>query len=278
MLVKLLLTAACLAWAAPATAQIRAPAQDECPQGREIRAKKQFPPAMTDCEVLDADMSRINSRHTIVKAPTVETPQGPSYDCSKALKPVEKLICSDKQLAELEWLVSGAFKKALDNQIDKTALIAEQQQFNIARNNCPKEFPTEVRACVQQLLGSRAMYLSTLWKKETTIATPVDLPLVQLSQKQPSNDGPVVFNDKLKPDIGPKSVEHIVILVAILAVYFFPTLTAYSRGHHNRGAIGVLNFMLGWTFLGWVAALVWAFTQPASAGVDGPGRTEPRLR
>jgi hypothetical protein len=45
------------------------------------------------------------------------------------------------------------------------------------------------------------------------------------------------------------------LLVALaLAIYFIPTLMAKK----NRSAILVLNLFLGWTFLGWVIALVWA--------------------
>lgn len=43
-------------------------------------------------------------------------------------------------------------------------------------------------------------------------------------------------------------------------LYFIPTLISLVRGHHNRLAICVLNIFLGWTCLGWIASLVWAFT------------------
>ena len=39
----------------------------------------------------------------------------------------------------------------------------------------------------------------------------------------------------------------------------FPGI-AGARRHHQTGAILVLNLLLGWTLLGWIAALVWAFT------------------
>jgi hypothetical protein len=51
------------------------------------------------------------------------------------------------------------------------------------------------------------------------------------------------------------------ILLLALILYFCPTGIAFRRGHHNRNAIFVLNLFLGWTLLGWVAALVWANTQ-----------------
>lgn len=42
--------------------------------------------------------------------------------------------------------------------------------------------------------------------------------------------------------------------------YFLPTIIAAARGHHNGGAVFALNLLLGWTVLGWIAALVWAVT------------------
>ena len=50
-------------------------------------------------------------------------------------------------------------------------------------------------------------------------------------------------------------------LIIGAAVYFVPSITAYVRHHHNRLAILILNVFLGWTLLGWVAALVWASTR-----------------
>lgn len=48
------------------------------------------------------------------------------------------------------------------------------------------------------------------------------------------------------------------LLVTIIAIYFVPTFVAGN--HKNKGAIFALNLLLGWTLLGWVAALVWALT------------------
>lgn len=48
------------------------------------------------------------------------------------------------------------------------------------------------------------------------------------------------------------------VLSLVLLVYFVPTLVAARRGHRNALAVFLLNFFLGWTLLGWVAALVWA--------------------
>jgi len=35
---------------------------------------------------------------------------------------------------------------------------------------------------------------------------------------------------------------------------------ALARGHRNAVAITAVNILLGWTFVGWVVALVWSLT------------------
>jgi hypothetical protein len=46
----------------------------------------------------------------------------------------------------------------------------------------------------------------------------------------------------------------------VAVIYFAPAITAYSRKHLNASAILLLNLLLGWTFIGWVIAAVWAST------------------
>lgn len=41
-------------------------------------------------------------------------------------------------------------------------------------------------------------------------------------------------------------------------LYFIPGFVATARNHPNQTAIVILNIVAGWTFLGWVIALVWA--------------------
>ena len=54
------------------------------------------------------------------------------------------------------------------------------------------------------------------------------------------------------------------LLVLVSGGYFIPTLVAYCRRHHNAGAIFFLNFLLGWTIIGWVIALFWACSEVRS--------------
>ena len=59
------------------------------------------------------------------------------------------------------------------------------------------------------------------------------------------------------------------ILIAIsILLYFIPAIV--GRKKTNSTAIFWLNFLLGWTVIGWVGSLVWALTKEASAQVIQP--------
>jgi CDP-diglyceride synthetase len=60
------------------------------------------------------------------------------------------------------------------------------------------------------------------------------------------------------------------ILCAIL--YFLPAIIASRREHRNRNAILMLDLLAGWTFVGWVVAMVWACTDNVESRIGGfPG-------
>ena len=50
------------------------------------------------------------------------------------------------------------------------------------------------------------------------------------------------------------------IIIIGLVIYFAPSIA----GWNTKGASGIiiLNLFLGWTFLGWIAALIWAVQSP----------------
>jgi len=52
--------------------------------------------------------------------------------------------------------------------------------------------------------------------------------------------------------------------VLLLAVYFVPYFVASSKEHPQTQAIFVCNLLLGWTFLGWAVALIWACVETES--------------
>ena len=58
-------------------------------------------------------------------------------------------------------------------------------------------------------------------------------------------------------------------MIVSVFLYFLPGILAFSRKHLHAGAILALNFLLGWTILGWIVALVWSLMNQR--------RPEPRL-
>jgi len=61
--------------------------------------------------------------------------------------------------------------------------------------------------------------------------------------------------------------------VALLLLYLLPMCVAGFREHPNFNAITVLNIVAGWTFIGWVVALVWAcleIKRPAARVITDP--------
>jgi uncharacterized membrane protein len=41
-------------------------------------------------------------------------------------------------------------------------------------------------------------------------------------------------------------------------LYFFPSIMAIKKNHNNLAGIMILNVFLGWTLVGWVAAMIWS--------------------
>ena len=50
----------------------------------------------------------------------------------------------------------------------------------------------------------------------------------------------------------------IVLIPLFLIAYFIPFFVASAREHRFSNAIGLINLLLGWTVIGWLAAIIWA--------------------
>ena len=53
-----------------------------------------------------------------------------------------------------------------------------------------------------------------------------------------------------------------------LAIYFIPVVIAYVRKHNHIGAITILTIFLGWTFVGWLAAVLWSLNSDVKEDND----------
>jgi hypothetical protein len=57
-------------------------------------------------------------------------------------------------------------------------------------------------------------------------------------------------------------------VILVIGLYFLPVLVGATRSVPNIGSIAVINFFLGWTFIGWVVAMAMASrSQPAPVHV-----------
>lgn len=56
-----------------------------------------------------------------------------------------------------------------------------------------------------------------------------------------------------------EQIASLLVFAIVTALYFVPTIVAGMRKKRNLVSIGLLNFFLGWTVIGWIIALIWAF-------------------
>jgi uncharacterized RDD family membrane protein YckC len=58
------------------------------------------------------------------------------------------------------------------------------------------------------------------------------------------------------------------ICVGVCGLLFslLPFMIAVARGHSNKAPIFLVCFFFGWTVVGWVIALIWAFTDNTQGG------------
>ena len=68
--------------------------------------------------------------------------------------------------------------------------------------------------------------------------------------------------------------------IVAMAIYALPALLAWSMGCPQRVAITLVDLLLGWTILGWIAALIWVILSGngGSFDEDPPPRREPWMR
>ena len=50
-------------------------------------------------------------------------------------------------------------------------------------------------------------------------------------------------------------------LLFVAGLYFIPARIAFKKNKKNKVAILAFNLLLGWSFIGWVLALIWSLTK-----------------
>lgn len=70
-------------------------------------------------------------------------------------------------------------------------------------------------------------------------------------------------------------VAAFIMLIAAFVIYFLPTFVAAKRGNPNGTSIFLLDLFLGWTFIGWLAALIWSASAIKKSAEPSPGAPSP---
>lgn len=68
---------------------------------------------------------------------------------------------------------------------------------------------------------------------------------------------------------------HPIFWVISLFLYFLPAFMA--RNKPNFKGVLLLNILAGWTFIGWIIALVWALTSPVQGQPIAPVQPAPSV-
>lgn len=57
-------------------------------------------------------------------------------------------------------------------------------------------------------------------------------------------------------------VFNFILLIIAVFIYLIPSIVAGFRNAKQSTGIVILNLLLGWTILGWIGSLIWAFSSP----------------
>ena len=169
------------------------PAQEECPQGRQIRAQKAYPSTMSDCDVLDADTAAENQRQHgpapapyLLKPPAVATsstiPQ-PSFDCARAKAAAARLICADANLARLDGKLGTAFqkRKLQLSPPDQSKFVADELSWLRDRNvRCSLVGKNDLE--IEALASSKSCLLSAIRERIAFLGGVEQLPNQDMAQ------------------------------------------------------------------------------------------------
>lgn len=70
----------------------------------------------------------------------------------------------------------------------------------------------------------------------------------------------LLSEDVAERDFGATDILVGLVLLVVAAVfYMLPALIAVQRKHRQALPLAIINFFLGWTYVGWVGCLAWAF-------------------
>lgn len=88
-----------------------------------------------------------------------------SFDCKKAATMVEKMVCTETKLSDLDDQLSSSYKDTLENAVDHEGLKAGQRAWLGIRNKC------QTTACLANAYAERISYLDSFSQNVTGTLT-----------------------------------------------------------------------------------------------------------
>jgi uncharacterized protein YecT (DUF1311 family) len=126
----------------------------------------------TEClSIADVDMrvGCLEQAHAD-RAPTISSgvqsiagPMGTSFNCAAATNSIEKAICADRSLAQLDRELGLIYRKSINIFDHNPSVIADQRQWILMRNrNCNKSVLGEIKSCLTAMTKARIAGLTAV--------------------------------------------------------------------------------------------------------------------
>ena len=131
---------------------------------------------------------------------------------------------------------------------------------------------TRAGSSLQEELEKRAAALrAPAGAKAPAPAAPYQAPAFLRAVASATDDK---FGEGAMSDLA-RAIHHIGVTFAAMsfAIYFLPTFVALGRGHRSWFFVLLIDLFFAWTFIGWLVALLWSFSQDTRANY----RREQRL-
>jgi Superinfection immunity protein/Putative peptidoglycan binding domain len=190
--------------------------------------------------------------------------QGPAYE--EATRPIGQHVALQAQLQKLDFLSAAAELDGVYGDATRAAIIAWQHANGRPETGFLGDADAEA---LRPIAGTPPVPSGATASPAASEATSPPPAASEATSPPPAaSEAPGPSDQVVTPET--QAVENrgrdteiaggTVVFILVFAFYFLPALIAASRHHHNAMAIFALNLLLGWTVLGWIAALIWSLT------------------
>jgi hypothetical protein len=142
-----------------------------------------------------------------------------------------------------------------------SSTVSDTEPVNLRKPPSPTPTPSTPAGWYEQ--GGEQRYWDGLhWTEHRAPLHALAVPAAEQRSPQPYAQPYVRPYGQMMSDSNPNPLEITLawVLTVLTLGYMLPWAIAATRGKSNSLAVGLVNFLLGWTFVGWIVALVMACT------------------